>query len=772
MPDQRPVIDQRNPFPRMRFEGQRVGNYVLHSRLDLNSNNAFGEVWRAHRVRPHQLVAIKFMRPDTVRPDLVHRFARKESTSLAMMRHPYIASFHDFQFDGDDPYLVMEFVPDAMPITTYCDRKRLGFAQRMELCAKACEAVAEVHHAGIIHRDLKPQNILVTEVGGVPVPKLIDFGLARRERAESPLDPNHISVGNFFMGTYLYASPEQLQELPVERIQRASDVYAIGSVLFELLVGTTPMAHVLLDQAMTKEQRDELLAHASRPSLEQALAIIGPERITAVAEARGVPVAALRAFARSRARHVVATALRVEPAARFPSAGAMADDLRACIDGLDFRHAAQEPWRNRFARSVRRNRLAWTAGAVVAGTLTATAVVTTVLWVRAEAERHRAERTFSFFDGRFLRASQAEADDPSTPMADHVRRAVDALSTDLGGDPETAARASVTLARTALSLGDHTLAREALDAGRGVVARSVPGSLAGFDAEAASVRADIDRLAGNIIDCDATERSLGELLQHGSTPSLFAARALAGSLKDRNCLDAAERAYRMIQERGERAWSDDLDRLIDRHNLCLTRELRAKGSAWTPASALAVLPARAELTEDCRRQLGPRHWQTLASDAERIRLVWKSGDREAAIEAYRALTAELTAPGHHIGWRAADAIANMAFALDEEGDGNGIEAIGLLEVALATNRSQRPLHRTTHAVAERLAQVLERQGAIERARAVLLRSCRDAAGARPSADREEMQTRAQVLADFCRRHPVPHGAGPGRTGDPCACPGP
>lgn len=743
-----------------RTEGVIIGGYRLLARLDQDSNNMFGEVWRAQRLDPAQLVAIKFMRPDAVREDLVHRFARKESTALARMRHPYIATFIDFQFDGDDPYLVMEFVPGASPITSYCDRQKLSLRDRLELCAKVCEAVAEVHLAGIIHRDLKPQNILVTEVGGRPVPKLIDFGLARSERPEAPLDPHGASVGSSFMGTRLYASPEQLQELPVERIQRASDVYALGAVLFEALIGTTPMAHVFEDRDMPKARREELLANSARPSLEQALALMTPARRAEVAAARGISVLALRVFARSRARHIVATALRLEPSARFPNASDMADDIRACIDGRDYRHAAQEPWSDRFARSVRRHRVGWASGAIVALALTGTAVVSTSMWLRAEEQRARAERTFSFFDEQFLRRSQAEASDPAVPMVDHVRQAVVALGPTLGRDPVTAARASVTLSRTALSLGDFRLASEALRRGEEVLASSGAGSdtLAAFGADRAAIEAEVTRLSGGAVDCDSTADRINDLLSAGTVAALREARSLAGVLKGADgerCLDIAERAYDTIKERGIRDWPDDLDRLVDMHNLCLVAELRARRKNWPPEACRAAILARGALTQDCRQRLGATHWQTLASEAELARLEWKSGDRTRALDRYRTLVADLTAPGRHLGWREADAIATMALVLKDDGRrAERAEAARLLSVALSVNRAQRPDHGTTEEVVRHLAELLEGLGEIESARAVLQRACRDAEDAKPI-DQARRDSRAKAFEEFSKRHPQP-----------------
>jgi len=259
-------------MPRFRRAGELFGPYVLIDRLDKGSNNAFGEVWRAERKSPAQQVAIKFMRADRVRPDLVARFAHAESKALARLRHPFVAQFIDLQFDGDAPYLVMEFVP-GKPLAAYCDAARMGPEGRLRLMEKVCEAVHAVHSQNIIHRDLKPQNILVTDGpdGGEPVPKLIDFGLARSENPAAPLSSMVVSQDGF-MGTPLYASPEQHQGVRAEEIGRETDIYSLGAVLQELLVGEAPLQRRLDDPSLSPAERERLLRYGERPTMAAVLA--------------------------------------------------------------------------------------------------------------------------------------------------------------------------------------------------------------------------------------------------------------------------------------------------------------------------------------------------------------------------------------------------------------------------------------------------------------------------------------------------------------------
>jgi tRNA A-37 threonylcarbamoyl transferase component Bud32 len=242
-----------------RQRGQRIAGYELVDRIDKDANNAFGEVWLARRLDPFQRVAIKFLRPDRVKEELVRRFAQAESKALARFNHPYIARFYELGRDGDTPYLVMQYVPGDQ-VTRYCDARGLSIERRLELMAKLCDAVQHVHLQGLVHRDLKPGNILVSETGpgersaddaeadGGPIPVLIDFGLAKSTNPDNPLTSGMPDgVGRGLFGTYSYASPEQIRATRDEDTGREADIYALGAVLFELLVGVSPMQHVLED---------------------------------------------------------------------------------------------------------------------------------------------------------------------------------------------------------------------------------------------------------------------------------------------------------------------------------------------------------------------------------------------------------------------------------------------------------------------------------------------------------------------------------------------
>lgn len=203
--------------------GSLIGGY----RLDLMvGEGGMGVVYRAHRLADGERVAIKFIRPGVITPERIARFTREQKV-LRKFEHSNIARLLDADLTTSLPYLVMEFV-DGLPITHHCREHRLGLAARLRLVIKVCHVVGDAHAEKIVHRDLKPANILVTHAGEV---KLLDFGIAKDVDTATPP-----TAGQPLL-TPEYASPEQLQNLPVTA---ASDVYSLGVIIYQLLTGVLP----------------------------------------------------------------------------------------------------------------------------------------------------------------------------------------------------------------------------------------------------------------------------------------------------------------------------------------------------------------------------------------------------------------------------------------------------------------------------------------------------------------------------------------------------
>jgi serine/threonine protein kinase len=294
-----------------------IGPYHL---LELIGEGGMGQVWLAEQKQPvRRRVAIKLIKAGMDTGEVVARF-ESERQALALMDHPAIAKvFEAGSTPEGRPYFVMEYVAGS-PITAYCDKHKLPIRQRMELFIHVCEAVQHAHQKAIIHRDLKPSNVLVSEVDGKPMPRIIDFGVAKATSQKLSAGTMCTRVGTM-VGTVGYMSPEQADGAG-EDIDRRADVYSLGVVLYELLTGALPLDfEKLAYDEVLRRLRDQ---DAPRPSTK--LTTLGEESIinaknrgsdppTLVRQLRGDPDAiALKALEKDRAR-------------RYASASHLATDI-------------------------------------------------------------------------------------------------------------------------------------------------------------------------------------------------------------------------------------------------------------------------------------------------------------------------------------------------------------------------------------------------------------------------------------------------------------
>ncbi|KAF1721289.1 serine/threonine-protein kinase [Pseudoxanthomonas wuyuanensis] len=293
--------------------GARLGRYRLQSLL---GRGGMGEVYLAEQLEPvRRTVALKLLRLRRLEARHLAYF-EVERQLLAQMRHPAIAQIYDAGATAEGfPFFAMEYI-EGSPVTRFCDERRLPLRQRIELFIRICEGVQHAHQKGVIHRDLKPGNILVDEVDGRPLPKIIDFGIATA--ASRALDGS----GHERAGTPAYMSPEQAGDDPAA-VDTRSDVYSLGVVLYELLTGQRPGAAG--ETAGTSRQRQPL------PS--EKLAALPAEEAARVAVAQGGSVAGLRKLLRNELDWVVAKATRQERSERYASAAELVDDLRRFLHG-------------------------------------------------------------------------------------------------------------------------------------------------------------------------------------------------------------------------------------------------------------------------------------------------------------------------------------------------------------------------------------------------------------------------------------------------------
>src|SRR5690349_16825703 len=231
-----------------------------------------GTVYLAEQVKPiRRRVALKVVKLGMDTSQVLDRF-HNERQALAMMDHPNIAQIFDAGATGKGrPYFVMEYI-EGEPITQYCDRKRMATGERLALFLAVCRAVQHAHQKGLIHRDLKPSNVLVAEQDGTPVPKVIDFGIAKATDKWSVENTLLTQFGQI-VGTPEYASPEQADTM-TGAIDELSDVYSLGVVLYELMIGAVPFETATLRGAGLAEML-RIIREEEVPSLPRKLTSMG-----------------------------------------------------------------------------------------------------------------------------------------------------------------------------------------------------------------------------------------------------------------------------------------------------------------------------------------------------------------------------------------------------------------------------------------------------------------------------------------------------------------
>ena len=364
---------------RVRVDGQSgIGSFVedhpgveiagRYKLLELIGEGGMGSVWLAQQQQPvKRKVAIKLIRPGMDSKLVLARF-EAERQALALMEHPNIAQVFDGGVtDHGRPYFVMEYIK-GVPLTDYCDQARLSIRERMELFLPICRAIQHAHTKGVVHRDLKPSNIMVCLYDGRPVPKVIDFGLARALHQELTDRTLHTAHG-VMVGTPVYMSPEQA-ELNNLDVDTRSDVYSLGVVLYELLTGMTPLDREHLRRAAVQEVlrliREE---EAVRPSTR----LSGSQRLPTIAAQRNLNPAALQNILSGDLDWIVLKALEKERARRYDSTTSLARDIERFL--ADEAIEARPPRLTyRLQKLLRRHRRpVAAAGILAAGVLTAAA---------------------------------------------------------------------------------------------------------------------------------------------------------------------------------------------------------------------------------------------------------------------------------------------------------------------------------------------------------------------------------------------------------------
>lgn len=418
-----------------------IGSYRI---LEQIGEGGMAEVFLAEQSEPIQRrVALKILKAGMDSNQVLARF-ESERQALAVLEHAHIATVFDGGIaDNGRPYVVMEYV-DGVPITDYCDSERLSTRDRIRLFVNVCRAVQHAHLKGLVHRDLKPSNILVATVDGKPQPKVIDFGVAKA--IEAPLTDSTLEtrIGQV-VGTPQYMSPEQTGLGEIDIDSRA-DVYSLGVVLYELLAGTPPLdLSAVRDIALASVIREKM-----PPTPSTRFTSLGDNRIS-VARAHNTSEQDLSRALKGDLDWIAMKAIEKDRERRYETANALAMD---CERFLNHEPVLARPpsYRYRLSRFIRRNRALTTAASAAIIALGASAVISTIAYLRAaEAEqlaRQEAETTAQvteFLVGLFQTSDPAEAQGSNISAREVLDRGVGSIATDLEDQPIVQAELQVTM---------------------------------------------------------------------------------------------------------------------------------------------------------------------------------------------------------------------------------------------------------------------------------------------------------------------------------------
>jgi serine/threonine protein kinase/tetratricopeptide (TPR) repeat protein len=359
--------------------GTVLGPYKL---LEQIGEGGMGLVFMAEQTRPvRRRVALKVLKPGMDTRQVVARF-EAERQALALMDHPNIAKIHDAGATASGrPYFVMELVR-GVPITEFCDRRRLTTRQRLELFVLVCQAVQHAHQKGIIHRDLKPSNVMVTLHDTVAVPKVIDFGIAKA--TTGPLTERTLFT-NFaqLIGTPLYMSPEQAALSNVD-VDTRSDIYSLGVLLYELLTGTTPFDKERLKEVGYDEMR-RIIREEEPPRPSTRLSTLGQAAHTVSTQRKSDPKRLSQLF-RGELDWIVMKALEKDRNRRYESASAFAADVLRYLADQPVLACPPSVW-YRLRKFTWRNKAALAAGALVLLALVLGTIISS--WQAIQATRAR-----------------------------------------------------------------------------------------------------------------------------------------------------------------------------------------------------------------------------------------------------------------------------------------------------------------------------------------------------------------------------------------------
>lgn len=708
------ALDATTRDRRRALIGKIVGNYKLTSVLGHGGTGTVYLGERADRQYSAQ-VAVKIVDSATIQGDLGMRF-RAERQILASLNHPNIARLLDAgETEEGQPYLIMEYV-HGEPVDRYCDRQQLDLNSRLQLFLEICGAVQYAHQNLIVHRDLKPANILVAAEGTA---KLLDFGIAKLLDVGAAASVLALTRMNDRLLTPEYASPEQILGRPVTT---ASDVYALGVVLYELLTGLRP--YVVATAASQLElERSICITDPQKPSTAvrrtiDAGPVEGQSNIDAIAAARALAPDRLHRRLIGDIDAIVMRALRKEPERRYGSIEQFAADVRRFLSREPVA-ARQGNWLYYSQRFVRRNAIAVGASATFVAMILGFAITMSIQRQhiakerdRATQEGARAEKVSQFMLDVFAAADPFENDGKEYTARDLLDQAARSIQGDLTEQPEVRARLLETMGKAYRRQGQPDRAIAFFDDALRIREQSgVP-----KDAHTGTILADMAvalRTLGRFEDAD---RVLGEALR------------IAQANRSQETLDGAELLANLGQLEHIRGNTEKAEEYLTRA-LELTKRL---GGARSPAAASILVDlaslrtwrdeldaaesAARESLSIYRETVHEYHPDRVMAGSSLARVLSLRGRTSEAIDLYeRAIEAQRLLYGPS-STKVGDTMAELAAVLAGQNQLDSAER--LMTSALDINIQARgELHHTTGYALTALAQIHWRQRKLTEAEA-------------------------------------------------------
>ncbi|HWJ36785.1 MAG TPA: serine/threonine-protein kinase [Steroidobacteraceae bacterium] len=680
-----------------------IGPYRLVRELGVGG---MGQVWLAEQTEPvRRQVAIKLIRAALYDPQVAQRFF-SERQSLALMNHPAIAKIFDAgTAPSGQPYLVMEYV-DGCPITEYCDRHKLALAERLKLFQQVCEGVQHAHQKAVLHRDLKPSNILVTAVDGKPMPQIIDFGVARDISRSLDLKAMFTQVGAV-IGTIGYISPEQ-SGLSGEDIDTRSDVYSLGVVLYELLVGALPFDLKNIGSRESLHRMHE--SDPPRPSTR--LRTLG-EDTELTAQSRSTAILPLIRQLRGDLDAITLKALENDRGRRYATPSALAADIGNYLGSLPV--SARVPsYSYRAKKYIRRYRLGVSVAAAGLLLLLSFAVAQTIQLRNVRQQRDRADRITDFMTNMFKVSDPSESRGDTVTAREILDKSAGEIAAGVGLDSSVQSQLMGVMAETYLGLGLYSRARDlaerALQSRRQLLGSDDPKTLEfmsllgvilsreGRETEADTLLRQTIALQTRVLGPDnlstletkgalalslvrqghnaeaatlAREATAGEsrLLGSDNIKTLRSMNTLATALKGDGHFDEAERIFHQLLETERRSLGADHPYILGTmHNFAnmLEEQGRYEEAEIMQKEALAIE----------RRILGAEHPDTVSTLTMLANTVLRDSSRKAEAEAlYREAVAtalRVVGPEHPVTTRAEEGLASV---LSSEHHNNEAETI-------------------------------------------------------------------------------------------------